>query len=143
MKRKWAYLGAALPLSMAVSTWATAEGSQDDAGKMSRSKNGLLLDDEGRKSPATDDSPPEKEAPGIKAPPRDAYGDDGPRAQLDGGLGELAGLGSPGVQVSVPDTDGSMYAPAGLQGSSHLQFAGGGGGSLAKIELPNEEEEVE
>jgi hypothetical protein len=137
MKRKWAYLGAALPLTMAVSTWAAAESAQDETSKMSRAKNGSWQDEEDGRSAATNESPPEKEAPGIKAPPRDAYSDDLPREHLDDDLGQTAALGSADVDVSIPDSDASMYAPLAAQGSGSLQFASADGGSVTKIVPPN------
>lgn len=144
MRRKWAYLGAVLPLSVAVSAWAQAEAAHEDA-KMPRSKSGPWQEeqDEGAKSP--EGGQLAKESPGVKAPPRDAYSDDGLRPELEDGLEPLDGAGSPAVQVAAPNVDSSMYAPAplGSGGSGHLQFASGSGdgGTLAKIELPQQEEE--
>lgn len=143
MRRKWAYLGAVLPLSMAVSAWAKAEGAHEDDAKMSRSKNGSWQEEEGPNDTVAEDSLA-KESPGVKAPPRDAYSDDGLRFEMEDGLEPLNGVGNPAVQVSAPNVDSSMYAPAplGSAGSGHLQFASGSGdgGSLTKIELPQDED---
>lgn len=143
MRRKWAYLGAALPLTTAVAAWAAAQDVQDETNKMPRSKNGPWQEQENEDSATTNDSPPEKEAPGIKAPPRDAYSDEGAYEAFESEIEVLSGLGTAGVQLSLPDSDGSMYGHSPLQSNSSLQFASAGGGSIAKVVLPNGSQEPE
>jgi hypothetical protein len=133
MRRKWAYLGAVLPLSTAVSAWASAGGSDPELPRPLR-KNGMLEDDGSEKSAGNHEESLQKASPAAKAPPRDASQDDVSRQLRDGELDSESQVGDLGVQVSVPNTDGSMYAPASNQAAG-LNLASGGGGSGGAVQM--------
>jgi hypothetical protein len=96
-----------------------------------------MPDDDGseRKAGNHEDSL-EKASPGAKAPPRDASQEDVSRQLRDGDLDSATAGGDAGVQVSVPNTDGSMFAPGANQGGLNLASAGGGstGAAIKMVE---------
>jgi hypothetical protein len=138
MRRKWAYLGAVLPLSTAVSAWATSAAADPELPRPLR-KNGMLDEDAGEKATGDHADSLEKASPGAKAQPRDASQDDAARVSHDDDLDGAPPSGDPGVQVSVPTMDGSMYAPAGGQAVGLGLAATGGGSTGAAIKMIEEE----
>lgn len=134
MKRKWAYLGALLPASTAVSLWATEVGahSTEETGKIHRSKNAPESDEAkaqaGQGGSAKDDgSGPRAQtpAPGTSEETRAVeFDEEGP---------ELTPAASHDrIDVPLPASDTSMYTPAGVGsgGAAPNGIGGAGGGSI-------------
>jgi hypothetical protein len=142
MRRKWAYLGAVLPFSTAVSAWASSGGAEPELPRPLRSKNGMLDEDGNQRAAGNQEETLEKAAPGVKAPPRDASHDETARNPNDHDLDGPPETGDAGVHVSVPSTDGSMFAPAGGQAVGLNLAAGGGGSTGAAIKMVEETSET-
>jgi hypothetical protein len=142
MKRKWTYLGAFFPLSAAVATLAAeaAAVADDDQSNLMRTKSGLPQDAKNEKALNPQDGPEGPVAPKPKAPSDAHSNEDSARLNDHDDLDDPPSTGDPGVKVSVPNTDGSMFAPTGSQAG--LDFAGGGGGSSsAAIKMVEDSED--
>lgn len=128
MKRKWAYLGALLPLSTAASAWAVgAAGHEYDPQAAARKKN--VIDEEDGK-PANkqgDKQAQEIEAHNVNSPSGGGSGEDAPDDDGLYDLNQALTAGDPKVKVSLPYTDNSMYAPGGGGDASGQKQYGGGG----------------
>jgi hypothetical protein len=136
MKRKWAYLGALLPASTAVSLWATEVGahSNEETGKIHRSKNAPETDEAkaqaGQGGSAKDDgSGPRAQtlAPGTSEETRaPEFDEEGP---------ELAAAASHDrIDVPLPDSDASMFLPSASNAKYADDFSAGG---LSTVKVVN------
>jgi hypothetical protein len=128
MKRKWAYLGALLPLSTAASAGAigaTGDGYDPKAGGRKKS---VIDEEDGKPAGKQGDKQSEDvEAHGVRAPSGGASDDDVTGKDGIGGFDQALSAGDPKVQVSLPPADNSMYAPA-EGGDAVLKNHGGAGG---------------
>jgi hypothetical protein len=130
MKRKWTYLGAFFPLSVAVAMAAEAASLTDDGtSNLMRSKTGTPQEDPNDKALSAQDGPDDGAAPHLRPPSAGQSAEDVARSATHDSPNLSIPRGTPDVHVSVPNTDGSMFAAA--SGPAPHSFAGSGGGGGA------------
>jgi hypothetical protein len=133
MKRKWTYLGAFFPLSVAVATMAAeAAGAVDeDPSNLMRSKTGAPQENTDEKASSSQDSLTDGAGPSLKPPSAGQSAEDVVRSAPDDSLDLSIPDGSPRVNASMPNTDGSMFAAASAPAAPHSFGGSGGGGSAS------------
>ena len=134
MKRKWTYLGAFFPLSVAVATMAAeaAGVADDDPSNLMRSKTGAPQENTNEKASSGQDSLNDGAGPNLRPPSAQQSAEDVARSGPQDGLDLSIPEGGPSVNVSMPSTDGSMFAPASAPAATHsFGSSGGGGGSVS------------
>ena len=133
MKRKWTYLGAFFPLSVAVAAIAAeaAGVAGDDYPNLMRSKNGTSDQDaQGDQGVGQQGGSEDVAALKLKSPSADQLTEDVARASNSGGIDQTPSGGSPNVEIPVANGDGSMFASTGVpQSAGH---SGGSGGEEAR-----------
>jgi hypothetical protein len=130
MKRKWTYLGAFFPLSVAVASMAAeAAALADHDASSTRTKTGAH-EDQQEKSSAAQDGPDGGGGPKVTHPSFGQTTEEAARAAPQDGLDPTRPGERADVQMSVANTDSSMVASTEVP--QWAGQSGGGGGPASK-----------